>query len=185
MDFRKGVREWVRWTQWGGVTRRDRLISGGFGRTVRDVWEGRMRSGYTLGGGGTRMGYGRLGAGVQDLGRWVVGVMWPWRLLRAPRGAGVSNRWFQGFRGLFWASEGQELAFRSGCWYGFPAWLGLLVGSRRGFGLSAVAPLLWMRSSARFFEAGDLAVPVEGILNCSDRVGTGLSGSSLYIRARN
>ena len=50
-----------------------------------------MRSGYTLGGGGTRMGYGRLGAGVQDLGRWVVGVMWPWRLLRAPRGAGVPH----------------------------------------------------------------------------------------------
>ena len=90
MDFRKGVREWVRWAQWGGVTRRDRLISGGFERTVRDVWEGRMRSGYTLGGGGTRMGYGRLGAGVQDLGRWVVGVMWPWRAFKgSPRRGGA------------------------------------------------------------------------------------------------
>ena len=130
MDFRKGVREWVRWARRGGVTRRERLLSGCFGRTVRDVWEGRMRSGYTLGGGGTRMGYGRLGAGVQDLGRWVVGVMWPWRLLRAPRGAGVpQQRWFQGFRGLFWASEGQESVFHRG----FLVCNSCLVGAVGGF----------------------------------------------------
>ena len=139
MDFRKGVREWVRWAQWGGVTRRDRLISGGFGRTVRDVWEGRMRSGYTLGGGGTRMGYGRLGAGVQDLGRWVVGVMWPWRLLRAPRGAGAcprggfrgSGACFGPLRGRNWHSArvvGTVFPLGWGCWWvqgvgsGFQRW---------------------------------------------------------------
>ena len=70
-----------------------------------------MRPGYTRGDGVFRTGYGPLGAGglgwgAGRLGFCVLGG------LSGRLGARGRNRWFQGFRGLFWASEGPESAYR-------------------------------------------------------------------------
>ena len=123
MDFRKGVGERVRCARRGVVTRRGLLISGCFGRTVREVCPGWMGPGYTLGDGVFRTGYGPLGADGPGWGAGAVGVLCPWRPFRASRGAGASNSGFRGSGACFGPLRGWNWHFDVSCWCRFPAWL--------------------------------------------------------------